>query len=142
MLQDRHWDHNTVGKILERQEYVGNTVNFKTTSKDYRTKKRVMNDEEKRKIFDDTHPAIIDANTFEVVQKIRQNKRRRTATGRFQLFSGKLFCADCGAKLHFAGSNTNPKEDHYTCANYRSNMYALRGVRAGASGCKAKKHNA
>ena len=116
-----HWDHNTVGKILERQEYVGNTVNFKTTSKDYRTKKRVMNDEEKRKTFDDTHPAIIDANTFEVVQKIRQNKRRRTATGRFQLFSGKLFCADCGAKLHFAGSNKNPKEDHYTCANYRSN---------------------
>ena len=51
MLQDRHWDHNTVGKILERQEYVGNTVNFKTTSKDYRTKKRVMNDEEKRKII-------------------------------------------------------------------------------------------
>lgn len=116
-----HWDHNTVGKILERQEYVGNTVNFKTTSKDYRTKKRVMNDEEMRKTFDDTHPAIIDANTFEVVQKIRQNKRRRTATGRFQLFSGKLFCADCGAKLHFAGSNKNPKEDHYTCANYRSN---------------------
>ena len=116
-----HWDHNTVGKILEREEYVGNTVNFKTTSKDYRTKKRVMNDEEKRKTFDDTHPAIIDANTFEVVQKIRQNKRRRTATGRFQLFSGKLFCADCGAKLHFAGSNKNPKEDHYTCANYRSN---------------------
>lgn len=116
-----HWDHNTVGKILERQEYVGNTVNFKTASKDYRTKKRVMNDEEKRKTFDDTHPAIIDANTFEVVQKIRQNKRRRTATGRFQLFSGKLFCADCGAKLHFAGSNKNPKEDHYTCANYRSN---------------------
>ena len=116
-----HWDHNTVGKILERQEYVGNTVNFKTTSKDYRTKKRVMNDEEKRKTFDDTHPAIIDANTFEVVQKIRQNKRRRTATERFQLFSGKLFCADCGAKLHFSGSNKNPKEDHYTCANYRSN---------------------
>ena len=116
-----HWDHNTIGKILERQEYVGNTVNFKTTAKNYRSKKRVMNDKENRKTFEDTHPAIIDAHTFEIVQKIRQNKRRRTATGRFQLFSGKLFCADCGAKLHFAGSNTNEKDDHYTCANYRSN---------------------
>ena len=116
-----HWDHNTIGKILERQEYVGNTVNFKTTAKNYRSKKRVMNDKENRKTFEDTHPAIIDAQTFEIVQKMRQNKRRRTATGRFQLFSGKLFCADCGAKLHFAGSNTNEKDDHYTCANYRSN---------------------
>ena len=117
-----HWDHNTIGKILERQEYVGNTVNFKTTAKNYRSKKRVMNDKDNRKTFEDTHPAIIDAHTFELVQKMRQNKRRRTATGRFQLFSGKLFCADCGAKLHFSGSNTNEKEDHYTCANYRSNM--------------------
>lgn len=116
-----HWDHNTIGKILERQEYVGNTVNFKTTAKNYRSKKRVMNDKENRKTFEDTHPAIIDAHTFEIVQKMRQNKRRRTATGRFQLFSGKLFCADCGAKLHFSGSNTNEKDDHYTCANYRSN---------------------
>ncbi|MBR5322205.1 MAG: recombinase family protein [Clostridia bacterium] len=116
-----HWDHNTIGKILERQEYVGNTVNFKTTAKNYRSKKRIMNDKENRKTFEDTHPAIIDAHTFEIVQKMRQNKRRRTATGRFQLFSGKLFCADCGAKLHFAGSNTNEKDDHYTCANYRSN---------------------
>ena len=117
-----HWDHNTIGKILERQEYVGNTVNFKTTAKNYRSKKRVMNDKDHRKTFEDTHPAIIDAHTFEIVQKMRQNKRRRTATGRFQLFSGKLFCADCGAKLHFSGSNTNEKDDHYTCANYRSNM--------------------
>ncbi len=116
-----HWDHNTIGKILERQEYVGNTVNFKTTAKNYRSKKRVMNDKDNRKTFEDTHPAIIDAHTFEIVQKMRQNKRRRTATGRFQLFSGKLFCADCGAKLHFSGSNTNEKDDHYTCANYRSN---------------------
>ena len=116
-----HWDHNTIGKILERQEYVGNTVNFKTAAKNYRSKKRVMNDKENRKTFEDTHPAIIDAHTFEIVQKMRQNKRRRTATGRFQLFSGKLFCADCGAKLHFSGSNTNEKDDYYTCANYRSN---------------------
>ena len=88
------WAQKTVAGILEKLEYIGHTENFKTTSKNYRSKKRVWNDKEKRRIFEDTHPAIVDRHIFETVQEIRKNKRRPTATGKISIFSGKVFCAD------------------------------------------------
>ena len=74
------WAQKTVAGILEKLEYIGHTENFKTTSKNYRSKKRVWNDKEKRRIFEDTHPAIVDRHIFETVQEIRKHKRRPTAT--------------------------------------------------------------
>ncbi len=116
------WAQNTVAKILERKEYIGHTENFKTTSKNYRSKKRVWNDKENRKIFENTHPAIIDTHTFETVQEIRKHKRRPTATGKLSIFSCKVFCADCGAKLHYNTSNYHKEtQDCFVCSNYRSN---------------------
>ena len=118
-----NWDQKTVAGILERVEYLGHTVNFKTTSKNYKSKKRIQNPPEKQLIFKNTHPAIISEELFETVQKIREGKRRPTATGKMSLLSGKVFCADCESKLHYCTTNGfEAKQDFFTCANYRSNM--------------------
>lgn len=116
------WNNHTVASILEKIDYLGHTENFKTTSKNYRSKKRIDNPKEKRLIFEDTQPAIIDKPTFDIVQEIRKHKRRRTATGKLSLFSGKVFCADCGEKLYYCTTNAfDESKDFFTCANYRSN---------------------
>ena len=118
-----NWDQKTVAGILERVEYLGHTVNFKTTSKNYKSKKRIQNPPEKQLIFKHTHPAIISEELFETVQKIRAGKRRPTATGKMSLLSGKVICADCKAKLHYCTTNGfEERQDFFTCANYRSNM--------------------
>ena len=122
------WAQKTVAGILEKLEYIGHTENFKTTSKNYRSKKRVWNDKEKRRIFEDTHPAIVDRHIFETVQEIRKHKRRPTATGKISIFSGKVFCAVCGAKLHFQTSHSHKEsQECFVCANYRSNTGTCTG---------------
>lgn len=122
------WAQKTVAGILEKVEYLGHTENFKTASKNYRSKKRVPNAKENRKLFENTHPAIVDKNTFDTVQEIRQNKRRPTATGKISIFSGKVFCADCGAKLHFQTSHYHKEsQECFVCANYRSNTGTCTG---------------
>lgn len=116
------WSTNSVVKILERMEYTGCTVNFKTRKKSYKSKKTLYLPQEERKIFPDTHPAIIDRETFDRVQELRQHKRRPTKTGKQGLFSGLLHCADCGAKLYFCTTNSfTPNQEHYVCSNYKSN---------------------
>ena len=121
-LNPYKWSTHTVASILEKIDYLGHTENFKTTSKNYRSKKRIDNPKEKRLIFEDTQPAIIDKPTFDTVQEIRKHKRRRTATGKLSLFSGKVFCADCNSKLYYCTTNDfDESKDFFTCANYRSN---------------------
>ena len=121
-LNPYKWSTHTIAKILERVDYLGVTENFKTTSKNYRSKKRIDNPKEKRLIFEDTQPAIIDKQTFNTVQEIRKHKRKPTATGKLSLFSGKVFCADCGAKLYYCTTNSfDESKDFFTCSNYRSN---------------------
>lgn len=116
------WVRKTVAGILEKLEYIGHTENVKTTSKNYRSKKRVWNDKENRRVFEDTHPVIVDKHIFETVQETRKHKRRPTATGKISIFSGKVFYADCGAKLHFHTSHPHEeRQESFTCANYRSN---------------------
>ena len=116
------WDFKTVAGILERQEYTGCTVNFKTYSKSHKLKKRLQNAPENYRIFPNTQPAIIEEKVFERVQELRANKRRPTKTGRQGLFSGLLYCADCGEKLYFCTTNSfTPKQEHYVCSNYKSN---------------------
>ena len=117
-----HWNTNTVVHILERREYTGCTVNFKTYSKSHKLKKRLQNAPENYRIFPNTQPAIIEEKMFERVQELRANKRRPTKTGRQGLFSGLLYCADCGEKLYFCTTNSfTPKQEHYVCSNYKSN---------------------
>ena len=113
------WVYQTVGNILERVEYLGHTVNFKTTKKSYKSKKVIINGDDKRMIFKNTHPALIDQDTFDRVQAIRKGKCRHTKIGSVGLFSGLLFCADCGSKMyHHRGSGIKESYEYYTCAGY------------------------
>ena len=118
-----HWDPKSVAGILERPEYTGCTVNFKTYSKSHKLKKRLHNVPENQRIFPNTQPAIIDEHVFVRVQELRENKRRPAKQAERQgLFSGLLYCADCGSKLHFAtGKNMTPQQDCYRCSRYKSN---------------------
>lgn len=117
------WSPKSVAGILERPEYTGCTVNFKTYSKSHKLKKRLHNAPENQRIFPNTQPAIIGEQVFARVQELRENKRRPAKQAERQgLFSGLLYCADCGSKLHFAtGKNMTPQQDCYRCSRYKSN---------------------
>lgn len=116
------WEKGTIARILEHIDYLGHTENFKTRKKNFHSKNRVWNDKADRMLFENTHPAIIDENTFNIVQEVRSHKHRPTKTGKVSLFSGKVFCADCGAKLYFNTTNKSTEnQDSFTCSNYRSN---------------------
>ena len=117
-----HWNTNTVVHILERREYTGCTVNFKTYTNSIWDKKQRETPLEKQAVFYGTHPAIIEQEVFDKVQEIRQQRHRRTKTGKSSLFSGMVCCADCGAKMRYCTTNYFEKrQDHFVCANYRSN---------------------
>jgi site-specific DNA recombinase len=113
------WLYQSVSNILERKEYLGHTVNFKTTKKSYKSKKVIVNGDDKRMTFENTHPALIDQDTFDRVQIIREGRCRHTKMGTVGLFSGLLFCADCGSKMyHHRGSGIKESYEYYTCAGY------------------------
>lgn len=116
------WNDNSVVGILERMDYCGHTVNFKSYSKSHKLKKRIPTTKEQQAIFRDTHEAIIEEAVFERVQELRANKCRPTKAERQGLFSGLVFCADCRSKLHFATCKSfGGAQDHYRCAKYKSN---------------------
>ena len=117
------WCAKSVAGILERREYTGCTVNFKTYTKSLKFKKRMENPVENQRVFEDTQPAIIEKGQWERVQELRKNKRRTTKTGRTSMFSGLLYCADCGAKLYFCTCSTykDDSQNHFVCSNYKSN---------------------
>lgn len=128
------WNGPVVAKILDRMDYLGHTVNFKTHVKSYKVHKTIYNSPDQWKVFEGTHEAIIDKETFEIVQKIRAGKRRPTRMGEMPMLSGLLYCADCGRKLSFHRKADEPAEKHhYLCENYRSNtanctMHYIRNV--------------
>ncbi|MCR5809525.1 MAG: recombinase family protein [Clostridiales bacterium] len=114
------WDSSTVVHILSNRQYTGCAVNFMTTTVSYKVHKTVYNPEEKQQIIPDMQEAIIPEDQWLRVQELRENRIRPTATGRTSLFSGKVFCADCGAKLHFcAAKSLTRNQEFYRCANYK-----------------------
>jgi DNA invertase Pin-like site-specific DNA recombinase len=117
---DYKWGNSTISHMLTRQEYIGSTVNFKTYRKSYKQKKQLKNDPDNWQIFEGTHEAIIDSETFAIVQRLREGRRRVTPMGEMPILSGMLFCADCGAKLYQVRHRgwTHDKE-HFVCATYR-----------------------
>ena len=115
------WTSATIAGILEKREYLGHTVNFKTTRKSFKSKRVIHNPEEKQVIFEDTHEAIIDAELWDVVQKIREQRHRPVRTGETGLFSGLVFCADCGSRLNLHRSTAKGKTRFsYICNKYRN----------------------
>ena len=114
------WSSSTVENILANRQYTGCTVNFQTTTVSYKVHKTVYKPEEEWQIIPDTQEAIISEVLWERVQELRQNKRRPTATGRKSLFSGLVFCPDCGAKLHFcAAKSLKQNQEFWRCSNYK-----------------------
>lgn len=95
------WVTETIKNILANRQYTGCTVNFKSTILSYKVHKKIENDESKWQIIPNTQEAIIDEDTFNRVQELRNSRRRNSATGRISLFSGLTYCADCGSKLYF-----------------------------------------
>ena len=115
-----NWTGDTIADILERPEYQGHTVNFKTYKQSYKSKKTCYNPEDKWLVFENTHEAIIDADTWQRVQELRKNKRRPTRTGKTNMFSGIARCADCGEKLYYCTSkNFEARQDHFVCSTSR-----------------------
>lgn len=115
------WSTTSVKNILENRQYTGCTVNGKSTTISYKVHKVVERSEEDYQIIPNTQEAIISENMWLRVQELRKNKRRNSATGRKSLFSGLVYCADCGSKLHFCASKSLKKnQEFFRCANYKS----------------------
>lgn len=117
---DYIWADSTVSHMLSRPEYLGHTVNFKTYRKSYKQKKQLKNDPSEWQIFENTHEAIIDQETFDIVQRIRDGRRRVTPMGEMPILSGMVFCADCGAKLYqVRHRGWEHSKEYMVCATYR-----------------------
>lgn len=113
------WRHASVVDILENPSYLGHTVNFKYVKKSHKSKKKTRVSKENWLIFENTHEPIIDKETFDIVQKIRQGKRRIDSTGVVHMLSGMLYCSDCGKKLYINRSKKEHLPDYYNCSTYK-----------------------
>ena len=118
------WTRETLSNILGREEYLGHTVNLRTRKKSYKDKRKVDNPKEDWLIFKNTHEAIIDQETFDIVQKMRSHKRSnqryKNRAGHENLFAGLVFCGTCGRKHYFCPQEKNGlNHDHYKCSGYR-----------------------
>lgn len=112
------WNNSSVFTILTQREYVGDVINFKTFSKSHKVKKRLKNSEENQKVFLDVHKPIIDRATWEKVQQKRgQIRKRAQKSGERNMFSGLLFCADCGGNMNFHFLQKNTTIHYFNCSN-------------------------
>lgn len=119
------WDLMSIKYILSQTAYAGHTVNFQTAVKSYKTKKQVNLPRNQWVIFRNTQEAIIDEKTFETVQQMRKVKRARTKYNEPNMFSGLLYCADCGNHLTIQRVARNRKMDNFSCATYRKKKKGL-----------------
>lgn len=115
------WDQKTVVTILENRQYTGCAVNFKSTTVSYKVHKVIHNPTEEYQIIPNMQEPIISEEQWLRVQELRKHRRRLTATGRQSLFSGLVYCPDCGAKLHFcAAKSLKRNQEFWRCSNYKS----------------------
>lgn len=118
-----NWSGFIVGQILSKPEYIGHTVNFRSHKLSYKDKNAVMNPKEDWLIFENTHEAIVDKETWKLAQKLRKMPRRHDTLWEAIPLTGLLFCADCGAKMlnhrSKGGTENNPyPSDFYDCSSY------------------------
>lgn len=129
-----NWSGFIVGQILSKPEYMGHTVNFRSHKQSYKDKNAVMNPKEDWLIFENTHEAIVDKETWELAQKLRKTPRRHDTLGEANPLTGLVFCADCGAKMYnqrTQGSDSKPYPfDAYECSTYK-----LAGQKRSAACC-------
>ena len=114
------WTNETVSRTLERIEYLGHTVNFKTRKQSYKSKKKLWNDPSEWVIFENTQPPIVEESVFLIVQNIRKSRRRPTKMGDMGIFSGLLYCAECGGKMYQCrATNFTEEQKYFICSTYR-----------------------
>lgn len=114
-----HWGEQTIDHILEKAEYAGHTVNFRSQTKSYKCKKRIQIPKDEWVIFENTHEPIVSQHDFDLVQELRKNKRRIQKCGETNPFSGMVYCADCGSKMYLCRSKSlNVDQEHLKCSAY------------------------
>ena len=114
-----HWAQRTIADLLEKLEYVGHTVNFRTKTKSYKSKKRIINSKTDWQIFENTHEAIISKEDFDLIQELHKNKRKLQHQEEVNPFSGMVYCADCGKKMYLCRSKRlNSDQEHLKCSTY------------------------
>ena len=113
------WSRISVEYILSNYEYTGSTVNFKTKRKSFKNKKQWIQSKEDWAVFEGTQEAIIDKETFETVQKMRGTKRAYTKFNEVNIFSGLLYCADCGGRMTIRRRKEDRRKDAFICSTYR-----------------------
>ena len=119
------WSGKTISHILDRPEYIGHTVNFRTHKKSYKNKKTVRNPQEEWLIFENTHEPIVTQQEFDLVQELRKNKRRPTKHEEVNPFSGMVYCADCGKKVYLCrATSLTADQEHLKCSTYSSDKDA------------------
>lgn len=117
------WSGRTVGDMLSNEIYLGHTINCKTTTVSFKDKRKKNRPENEQYRIENTHEAIIDKGTWDIVQEIRKGKRRRNSFGEVNKYSGLLYCADCNNKLYFVRGHTmEVKNFNFVCSRYRKHM--------------------
>ena len=115
------WPNKTIYDILARREYLGHTYTNKSHKVSFKSRKVIKHPEEEHYVFLNTHKPLVDQSTFDLAKKRASTRNRPTKTGEIDIFSGILFCADCGYKLYTKrGSIKSPGDYAYTCGNYRN----------------------
>ena len=123
-----HWSGDTVADMLENEIYLGNTVNMKHSSRSYKDKRRVEHPREECMVFENTHPALITREVWDMVQRVRKNKRRLTKMEEQNKYSGLVFCADCGSNMVLHRAHTmSASYNHFTCRTYKKEGEACTG---------------
>ena len=123
-----HWSGDTVADMLENEIYLGNTVNMKYSTKSYKDKRRVEHSREECLVFENTHPALVTQEVWDIVQRVRKNKRRRTNMDEQNKYSGLVFCADCGSNMVLHWTHTmSASYNHFTCRTYKKDGEACTG---------------
>ena len=120
-----NWSGYIVGSILSKPEYMGHTVNFRSHKQSYKDKNPVMNPKEEWLIFEDTHEAIVDKETWELAQKLRKTPKRIDTIGEANPLTGLLYCADCGEKMYNHRSKGNAEKGNYPSDFFDCSAYTL-----------------
>ena len=115
-----HWSGNTVADMLENEIYIGNTLNYRLSTRSYKDKRKIEHPREECLVFENTHPAIITKEIWDIVQRVRKSKRRRTKMNEQNKYSGLVICADCGKTMVLHRAHTMSADyNHFTCRTYK-----------------------
>ena len=115
-----HWSDSAVANLLENEFYLGNTVNYRFSTKSYKDKRKIEHPREECLVFENTHPAIITKEIWDIVRRVRKNKRRPTKMDEQNKYSGLVICADCGKTMVLHRAHTMSADyNHFTCRTYK-----------------------